>query len=111
MKSYEVYKCRRAALDWTRLILAEKSKIKVEDIDRFENGLCVDKTIEDKIKSVINTGFKELDAIDHYKTRILELAYEIKYENDNRQMLYRISHMMIELGKLERETLDTLSIN
>ena len=107
MKSYEVYKYRRAALDWTTRILAEKSQIKVEDIEKFENGFGVNRTIEDKIKDSINAGFKELDAVDHYKCRILELGYEIKYETDKTQLLYRISHMMIELGKLERETLDT----
>ena len=109
MKSYEVYKYRRAALDWNTRVLAEKSKIKVEDIERFENGFGVDQKIEDNIKLTINTGYKELDTINHYKCRILELGYEIKYETDKRQMLYRISHMMIELGKLERETLDALT--
>lgn len=108
MKSYEVYKYRRVALDWTTRILAEKSEIKVEDVERFENGFSVDRQTEDKIKSTINTSFKELDSFEHYRCRILELGYEIKYETDRKQLLYRISHMLIELGKLERETLDTL---
>ena len=111
MKSCEVYAFRRIALDWSKEILADKSGISLRYIDDFEDGLMVDKEIEDKIKSAINNGFKELDCMDHYNCRILELAFELKHDDNARQKLYRISHLTVELGKLQRTILDSITIN
>ena len=111
MKSSEVYVYRRIALDWSKELLADKSGIKVRYIDDFEAGFDVDKEIEDKIKSTINAGFKELDSIEHYNCRILELALQLKNETSDRQKLYRISHLEVELGKLQREILDSYTNN
>lgn len=106
MISSEVYVYRRIALGWSKEELADKSGIKVRYIDDFEDGFDVDRKIENKIKSVINTGFKNLDSMEHYNARIMELALELKNETSNEQKLYRISHLQVELGKLQREILD-----
>ncbi len=111
MKSSEVYVYRRIALDWSKELLAEKAGLKIRFIDDFEAGFDVDKVIEDKIKSTINIGFKNLDSLSHYNARIVELALELKNETSDKQKLYRISHLQVELGKLQREILDSYTNN
>ncbi len=111
MRSHEVYIARRIALRWSREILAEKTGINVAYVTLFEDGKSIGKTYENKIKSVLNNGFKELTSAEHYKTRILELAIEIKDDDNSKENLYRISHMIVELGKLEREILDNTFTN
>lgn len=111
MKSSEVYVYRRIALDWSKELLADKSGIKVRYIDDFEAGFDVDREIENKIKSTINIGFKKLNSTDHYNARIVELALELKHETSDKQKLYRISHLQVELGKLQREILDSYTNN
>lgn len=111
VKSYEVYVFRRIALRWTQQELAEKANIDVKLVCKFEEGTSLDKDLDDKIKLAINKGFKELESIDHYKCRILELAFEIKYETSDNQRLYRMSHIIVELGKLQKEILDNITAN
>jgi len=110
MKSFEVYTYRRIALRWSREMVAEKAGVQPNYVEWFESGKRIGRDFEDKIKGAINEGFRELDPIEHYKVRILELAYEIRFDEDVRETIYRSSHMMVELGKLQRALLDGVTI-
>lgn len=110
MKSHEVYAFRRMALRWSKETVAERAGLSVGFITLFEDGHNIGKAYENKIKSVLNDGFKELNSAEHYKTRILELALEIKNDTSSKENLYRLSHMIVEAGKLEREILDNITI-
>ena len=102
MKSFEVYKYRRIALRWSREFVAEKAGILVDYVRYFEDGKKIGRDFESKIKFAIDEGFRELESMEHYRTRILELAYEIAFGDDNTETLQRMGHMMVEVGKLQR---------
>lgn len=102
MKSYEVYRYRRIALRLSREEIADRADIQVDYVRFFEDGKNIRSDFVDKIKKVIDDAFRELDEIEHYKTRILELAYEIRFDDDVKQTLSRTSHLMVEIGKLQR---------
>lgn len=101
MKCYEVYTARRKALKLTQLELSKLADIRLLDVVNFEKGELVDKEVFNKIKDTIYLKFKSLDYVDHVKARIIETALRISDETDNDQLLKDISHMMIELGKLQ----------
>lgn len=103
MKSYEIYACRRKALRLTRQELADKAGVQVLYVEFFEKGCNIPRYVSDKIKATIRNEFCEMNSIDHYRTRILEMAIEIKDETNTEYAMQRISHMMIELGKLQNE--------
>ena len=111
MKSHEVYAIRRAALGWSKDVVAERAGLNVAFVTLFEDGNSIGKTYENKIKSVLNNGFKELNSVEHYKARILELAMEIRNDTSSKENLYRLSHLTVEVGKLEREMLDNTFTN
>lgn len=110
MKTYEVYAFRRISLRWTREQLAEKAGIDPLYVKFYEEGKRIGRDYEIKIKDALYDGCSELSRIDHYKSRILELAYEIMYEEDVRELLKRTTHMMNELSTLQRDTLDSVII-
>lgn len=110
MKSYEVYTYRRIALRWTREILAERAGIQVEYVRFFEEGKRIGSDFEAKIKAAINQGFKDLDEIEHYKARIMEIAYEVRFDDNVKEILQRTSHLMVETGKLQRRLVDSVTI-
>lgn len=109
MKSHEVYAIRRAALRWSRETVAERAGLNVGFVTLFEDGKSIGKAYENKIKSVLNDGFKELNSMEHYKARILELAMEIRTDTSSKENMYRLSHLVVEAGKLEREILDNIT--
>lgn len=111
MKSHEVYAIRRAALRLSKETVAERAGLNVAYVTLFEDGKSIGKAYENKIKSVLNDGFKELNSVEHYKTRILELAMEIRNDTSSKENLYRLSHLVVEAGKLEREILDNTFTN
>lgn len=114
MKSHEVYAIRRAALRWSKETVAERAGLNVTYVSLFEDGKYIGKTYENKIKSILNDGFKELNSMEHYKARILELAMEIRNDTsctNCKENLYRLSHLVVEAGKLEREILDCTNIS
>ncbi len=106
MKSCEVYRCRRIALRLSREEIADRAGIQADYVRFFEDGKNIRSDFVDKIKKVIDDAFRELDEIEHYKTRILELAYEIRFDSDTKQTLSRTSHMIVELGKLQRSIIN-----
>ena len=104
MKDYLIYKCRRKALGLSEDDLASKCGIDKVLIIDFESGKYIPKEDKDVIKSFIRQAFCDMRSIDHYKSRIMELAMEI-YETETNfdDQINCISHMMIELGKLQGE--------
>ena len=102
MKSFEVYRYRRIALRWSRENVAEKAGVLPDHVRFFEEGKSIGRDFETKIKFAIDEGFRELESIEHYRTRILELAYEVAFGDDNKETLQRCSHMLVEIGKLQR---------
>lgn len=106
MKSYETYKCRRIGLNWSREMLASKSGLTVQHIRWFEEGRKIGSDFENKIKDTLYRGYKELDEVEHYKARIIELSYEIRFETDTQYLMQRIGHCMTELGKLQMKVVD-----
>ena len=114
MKSHEVYAIRRAALRLSKETVAERAGLNVAYVTLFEDGKSIGKAYENKIKTVLNNGFKELNSVEHYKARILELAMEIRNDTSDtssKENLYRLSHLIVESGKLERELLDNTFTN
>ena len=103
MKSYEVWSSRRKALRLKKVDLAELAECSVEDISNFESGIAVPSRIYENIKNTIWRLQRKQDPIDHYKTRILELAIQIRDEENKEHLLDEMAHIMIELGKLQGE--------
>ena len=106
MKSYEMYKCRRIGLNWSREILAEKAGVTVQHVRWYEEGRKIGSDFENMIKDALYFGYKNLDEIEHYKCRIVELSYEIRFETDTQFLMQRIGHMVTELGKLQMKVVD-----
>lgn len=105
MRTYQTYMCRRKALGITKEEMAKRVGTSVEVIENFEQGYWTHRYIIDRIKDVCYYGFKDMDEIDHYRARILELAMEIKIDDNPEHAMSEIGHMMVELGKLQRELL------
>jgi hypothetical protein len=97
---------RRIALRWTREVVAERAGVPTEYVKYFEDGKNIQSDYLKNIKLAIDDGFRELDALNHYKARILELAYEIKFDTDVKQIMQRAAHMTVEVGKLEKYLID-----
>jgi transcriptional regulator with XRE-family HTH domain len=108
MKSYEVYTCRRKAAGLTRKQLADKCGIDVKIVEDYENGLWIDSKACNKIKDTLYWEFKNVDEVEHYRMRILELAMELKIERDGDYAMKNIAHMMVELGKLQMKIIDDM---
>lgn len=108
MKHYEVYKCRRQALGFTKSDLADKVGLKVGVIDKFENGENIPYCFEVAIKKTIDDEFRNIDSMTHYKRRILELAIQINHEEEVERLLHDIGHMMVELGKAQMEIMNEI---
>lgn len=106
MKSYEMYKCRRIGLNWSREILAEKAGVTVQHVRWYEEGRKIGSDFENMIKDALYLGYKNLDEIEYYKCRIVELSYEIRFETDTQYLMQRIGHMVTELGKLQMRVVD-----
>ena len=105
MKSHEIYSCRRKALRLTKEQIAIKANVLVQYVEWFEEGKRIPTWAENNIKVAIRNEFCNLTSIEHYRARILELAIEIRDETEVTYALNEISHMMIELGKLQNELL------
>lgn len=103
MRSYEIYTCRRKALRLTKEELAKKANVHVQYIEFFEKGCNIPGYIRDKIRETIRAEFNNMSSIEHYRTRILELAIEIRDEKNAEYAMQQISHMLIECGKLQAE--------
>lgn len=106
MKSFEVYRFRRIALRMDRETVAEKAGIPVEYVKYFEDGKNIQGDYLKAIKFVIDEAFRNLDEVEHYKARILELGYEIKFDEDVKQTMQRCAHMVVEIGKLQKYLID-----
>lgn len=105
MKSYEIYSCRRKALRISINDLAKEVGCDRQYIVDFESGKRVPSFIYNNIKTTIRNKFNDLSPVEHYRARILELGIELRDETDKQIALNEISHMMIELGKLQGELL------
>lgn len=101
MKKYEVYACRRKALGLTRQQLADKCGIDVQVVIDYENGIWISSEDCEKIKQATYEGFKNVDQVEHYRMRILEIAMELKIERNADFAIREIGHMMVELGRLQ----------
>lgn len=108
MKRYEVYKCRRQALGWTKEKLAEKIGLRAGVIEKYENGDNIPYCFEVAIRQTIDNEFTNVDQMTHYKRRILELAIQLNYENETERTLHDIGHMMVELGKMQMEIMNEI---
>ena len=106
MTKYVLYRNRREALGWTIQELSEKSNVHILEVMWFEEGKKIGYDKEQKIKEALYHGFYDLPSKDHYKARILELALQINSGDlDQTELLNAISHISIEIGKLQGETL------
>lgn len=109
MRICERMKCRRQALGLTREQLAEKANLNVKEVEFYEEGKKTASYINKNIQSTLWDLSKNLDSITHYKRRILELALLINNNQDDVDMMLKdVAHMMVELGKLQMETIDDI---
>ena len=109
MKVYERMKCRRQALGLTREQLAEKANLKVKEVEFYEVGYNTASYINRNIQGTLWEVAKNLDSINHYKRRILEIALLINNNQDDVDMMLKdIGHMMVELGKLQMDTIEEI---
>ena len=104
-----VYKCRMTALGYTKEQIARLAGCEVSDIEKFINEEYVDTLIYVRIKKTIDDEYRSMTSLDHYKTRIVELALKLSIEEDKDWALNDISHMMIELGKMQSELIGLYS--
>lgn len=105
MKDNIIYKCRRQALGLNINDLATGCGVSNDVIMAFENGDWISNKDKDMIKTYIRKCFCNMRSMDHYRARILELALELNNPeipaSNDQQLL--MSHMMVELGKLQAE--------
>ncbi len=107
MKTCEIMKCRRQALRMTREELAERANLDVKTIEFYEQGKNMASYVETKIKLTLMKLYQDMDSMEHYKKRILELALELNEQDETQFALLEIGHMMVELGKLQMEIINT----
>ena len=103
MTKNKVWKCRRQALGYTQQQLADLAGCDIKIVRAYENEEWIDYESCKKIQNVIVDTFKNMDSVEHYKKRILELALKLNLEDDKDYAMNDISHMIIELGKLQGE--------
>ena len=103
LKSYQIYACRRVALDLTPEELAEKVGVDKKFVIDMEKGNKIPFAVYERIKTTIRNEFNNLDQLEHYKRRILEIAIEMILEEDNETALQNIAHIMIEAAKMQNE--------
>jgi transcriptional regulator with XRE-family HTH domain len=103
MTKNKVWKCRRQALGYTQQQVANLAGCDLETVRAYENDEWIDYESCKQIQSVIYDAFKDMDSVEHYKKRILEIALKLNMEDDKDYAMNDISHMIIELGKLQRE--------
>ena len=106
MKTYEIMKCRRQALGFTKEKFAERVDLDVRLIEFYESGKKVASYVEERIRTALYEEFKNMDSMEHYKKRILELALELNKQDDTKFALLEIGHMITELGKLQMAIID-----
>lgn len=104
MKIYEAYKCKREALGMTQTEFGKIIGVDGNTISRFENGHEVSAPIFNCIKLGIENYIKNLDSESYIKTRILEAALYLQYENDM-EKLKTLAHMVTHAGKLQMSIL------
>lgn len=103
MEKYMTLKCRRQALGYTKEMLAELAQITVAEVEAFEKGKQMPSYVEQRINDTLWTRLRAMDSAEHYRKKILELALEINMENDTKSCLWEMSHLMVEIGKLQRD--------
>ena len=103
MKGYEVRKCRRIALSWSKERLADEANLDVRYIEFYEEGKNIPNWVADKIDKTLWAGFNNLESIEHFKKKILEEALKISREDNTQYLMQYIGHMLIEAGKLQME--------
>ena len=106
MKTYEIMKCRRQALGFTKDKFAEKTGLDVKLIEFYESGKNVGSYVEERIRTTLYEEFRNMDSMEHYKKRILELALELNKQDETKFALLEIGHMITELGKLQMAIID-----
>ena len=107
-----LYKNRRIALKWSIEELAEKSGINALEIKWFEEGRKIGTEKESIIKLALYQGFVNLDSKDHFRARLLEIALQINSEDlSTQEELNALSHMAIELGKLQGDLIGLFDRN
>ena len=73
------------------------------EIEDFENGKQVPKVVNQRIKSFLHNQLCLMDSVEHYRKKILELALEINVDDDTQSCLLEMGHLMVEIGKLQKE--------
>lgn len=106
MYKYEAMKFRRIALKWTKEILADRAGIHVNYVRFYEDGKSIGRDYEKKIVNALYEGSKELDNLDHYKFRIMELALKIGVQEDQEILLKELAHIAVEANKFTMDILD-----
>lgn len=106
MKTYEIMKCRRQALGLTKEKFAKEADLDVKLVEFYEDGKKVGSYVEEQIRLTLVRLFQNMDSMEHYKRRILELALEINQQDETKFALLEIGHMITELGKLQMEIIN-----
>lgn len=107
MRIYEAYKCKREALGMTQAEFGKIIGVDGNTISRFENGYEVSELTFNAIKLGIENYIKSLDSDTYIKTRILEAALYLRYENDM-EKLKTLAHMTTHAGKLQMSILKVM---
>ena len=102
--------CKRIALHMTQEDLAKHAGLSVDEIVKIEDGsvLATGKQ-KDRIDKVLFWGFKNIPEIDHYRARIAQLGLQINEEDNIDDAMLEISHMLIELGRLQQALVEKRS--
>lgn len=107
-----LYKNRRTALKWSLEDLAVKSGLDPREIKWFEEGKRIGSEKEAIIKQALYEGFVNLDSKDHFRARILEIALQVNSGDlTTQEELNALSHIAIELGKLQGDLIGIFDRN
>lgn len=106
MEKFEALKYRRIALKWSEKKLADRAGIDAKYVEFFEAGKNIGRDYERIISDALYRGTKELDNLEHYRFRIMELALKIQKEEDNIALLKELAHLGAEANKFQMDLMD-----
>lgn len=106
MKKYEAMRIRRISLKWSEEILANRAGIHTNYVKYYEEGKSIGRDYEYKIVNALYEGSKELDNIEHYRFRIMELAMKINIQDDKEILLKELAHIAVEANKFQMDVID-----
>ena len=100
MKMCERFKCKRLALGLTQSELGKLLGVSRTTISNFENGEEMSQETFEKITNGLEEYITSFDPDTYTRIRILQEAYQIRYETNTKYLALTLNHISIHANKM-----------